>query len=563
MGREFTHTVKDWLHLHELDRDLVLQIVSQIPDASILEKFSIDIGSFGNDDKPYDLDKSLEDYVIPSLVELVGDSHDLQKSLHEVPIHQSNPQEFIAPYTHDKGVHELPEITMLWSGQAKDILCLTHEMAHAAQIILSSSQFMSPIAREICAFLGELSLIDYVHTRDKNLYQALCRVWHLENPIYLRDDVGDLKQALSNEQNPYHYRLNYPLARLLAMFYNASLSQKQTQALFINTFPALQKPQLEKAYLAFERLNDEGAQPAQRDFRVSKWASLRSYKNGLKGVNPFQIGVRIGGHGTLATKSPLLKGEDALSLLASLSPDAFEIALSGQVDPQWFFQNASTGVIGEDQAIQDVAQISPQYWIKWRSLGIMALGALKRKEANLKSGDFLRRYESLANEEPALVFSDVSPWVKPLPFDMLTALGLAIHHLAQSPYHRQFPLFAYLPIEILPPLRAGQLRSYIGINGEPFGMIAWAKLSDDIRDDVHASGRPIQPNEWCSGPNPFVNDWISEAPAFAPMKAEIRDTIFPNDIFTSIRRNSNGSVRRVNRWRGRDWKNDGSNNAKK
>jgi cytolysin-activating lysine-acyltransferase len=45
--------------------------------------------------------------------------------------------------------------------------------------------------------------------------------------------------------------------------------------------------------------------------------------------------------------------------------------------------------------------------------------------------------------------------------DCYSGVGYALELLAQSEYHRQFPVGDYLRVEILPPLWHGQIRFYL------------------------------------------------------------------------------------------------------
>ena len=65
--------------------------------------------------------------------------------------------------------------------------------------------------------MGEMSLVKFVKKVDGNLYRALCYEWHRHHDIYLCRDLALLIRALENEASPYHYRLNYPIARGLAI----------------------------------------------------------------------------------------------------------------------------------------------------------------------------------------------------------------------------------------------------------------------------------------------------------------------------------------------------------
>ena len=76
---------------------------------------------------------------------------------------------------------------------------------------------MPPLAREVCAFLGELLVIAHARTAAPDLYPSLCDIWHRENDAYLGSDIDLLAAALVDPQAQYHYRQNYPVARLAAV----------------------------------------------------------------------------------------------------------------------------------------------------------------------------------------------------------------------------------------------------------------------------------------------------------------------------------------------------------
>ncbi len=179
-------------------------------------------------------------------------------------------------------------------------------------------------------------------------------------------------------------------------------------------------------------------------------------------------------------------------------------------------------------------------------------GSAGGDEADILPSAFLEKHEQAATEPSELRFSTATPWVQPMKFDALTALGVTIQQLATSPYHQQFKLSYYLPVEILPPLKAEQFRCFLDAEGHPVGLTTWAWLSDQQKQDIHKTGRELQPEEWTGGAHPFVNDWITEPAAFRAVMTEKRDVIFPNHTASSLRRNPDGSVRRVSKWTGRN-----------
>lgn len=121
------------------------------------------------------------------------------------------------PHTIDHGVDQPPEIRMSWRGSVSDLICLAHELAHAIQLQLSAGSFMPPVARETCAFLGELALIGWARANDTDLASKLSAVWREESRRYYGDDCELLRAALADPDAAYSYRMNYPLARASAI----------------------------------------------------------------------------------------------------------------------------------------------------------------------------------------------------------------------------------------------------------------------------------------------------------------------------------------------------------
>lgn len=136
--------------------------------------------------------------------------------------------------------------------------------------------------------------------------------------------------------------------------------------------------------------------------------------------------------------------------------------------------------------------------------------------------------------------------------DFYSGLGFALELLANSDYHRRFPCRDYFQVEILPPLWRGQVRFHLSESGEPTAMVTWAWLSEDSEREVHATGRALRQDEWSGGERLFFNDWIAPYGNVLDVLRDIDRNVFPNEVGTSMRRNPDGSVRRINRWKGRN-----------
>mgnify|MGYP000235823331 FL=1 len=134
--------------------------------------------------------------------------------------------------------------------------------------------------------------------------------------------------------------------------------------------------------------------------------------------------------------------------------------------------------------------------------------------------------------------------------DYYASVGFALELLAQSPYHKEQELGEYFETEILPALWANQVRFYLTDKGIPTAMVTWAWLSQDVEDEVLSTGRALEEDEWNSGDRLFFNDWITPYANIRDVLHDMTHNIFPDEIATSLRRNQDGTVRRINRWTG-------------
>lgn len=131
-------------------------------------------------------------------------------------------------------------------------------------------------------------------------------------------------------------------------------------------------------------------------------------------------------------------------------------------------------------------------------------------------------------------------------------VGFSIELLSKSVYHRRFNMNNYLQIEILPPIRKGQVKFYLDEKGMPIAMVTWAWLSDKTEKEVLSTGRALNENEWCCGEKLFCNDWVTPFNNLRKVVHDISTNVFPDQVGTSVRRNPDGSVRKINRWLGKN-----------
>lgn len=211
-----------WLQHHGLTTDFVNDII-QARNAGALAEVPAHWSSFCADqlqDEPaIDRQHAFDAIVRPALCELLDPSarRGLDPQLGQVLFDWRTPDQIDAPHTFRHPDTRTLHIVMAWQGTPNDLLCLAHETAHAAQMILSNDDHMPPVARETCAFLGELCVMQHVYHYDRACFQSLMHYWFEDNGRYFGRDCAAIVAGLKAPQSPYHYRLNYPLARLSAV----------------------------------------------------------------------------------------------------------------------------------------------------------------------------------------------------------------------------------------------------------------------------------------------------------------------------------------------------------
>lgn len=232
-------TCNDWLSLHGLSAPRVKGVISALGEGKLecLPSFlSTDSKVSVVDDvisnELSSQDSCYKNIVAPTLARAFGNVSEVQHLLYNhVEFRDLNNGNEV-PYTVFQGSGQSPAVFMDWHGRVEDLVCLVHETAHALQMLLSRNELMPPVAREACAFVGELLLLDYVKAHLPHLHASLLDVWHRENGFYLGDCVDVLTDALNHSQISYHYYQNYPLARLAAVQVFCSTDIKFISVLF-------------------------------------------------------------------------------------------------------------------------------------------------------------------------------------------------------------------------------------------------------------------------------------------------------------------------------------------
>lgn len=226
------HKVADWASYHSTDL-VVLQDILQAYSANTLAS-----RPWAWDERKLDqsqlsvssIDTCLSEYISPAILAwFEHQSPMLIQSLADTKINFIPNGKSVPPSASWDSTNGRASISINWNAQPNDVMCLAHEVGHVIHYVLSDTDGMPPIARETCAFLSELIVLDHLSRTNVSAFHALQRVWEEENQSYLGRDVDNLKQALKDPTRAYEYRLNYPVARLAAVYLFNRYSEKKVR----------------------------------------------------------------------------------------------------------------------------------------------------------------------------------------------------------------------------------------------------------------------------------------------------------------------------------------------
>jgi hypothetical protein len=225
------HTLSDWLALHELD---------PVACRRILDAISLEVATAPvRDERPaLERDALCPESAWLRTADAMRAFFPAQRSIIDdtfegtvkTLVNQSNkPRRAL---TLDNGPTAFPTIIYSYRGEASDCLIISHEFAHALQIRASAGKFVPPIIREVCAFLGEWTLLSHAKSTDAAQHRRLSQVWHNDNRKFFGSDRRRLASALLRLEMPYSYSWNYPIARYLAIRTSQRYSRDQMWTLF-------------------------------------------------------------------------------------------------------------------------------------------------------------------------------------------------------------------------------------------------------------------------------------------------------------------------------------------
>lgn len=209
------HCLADWLALHELDSVACRRILEAAQLEATRKPAPQEMLGYY---KAPDLEGAWQITIdamrafFPAQESLI---HDVYANSSKVIVEQ--PDDSRKALTIDNGETAYPTMLLSYRGQPFDIITMAHEFGHALQITASHGKFVTPVVREVCAFLAEGALLTHTLQQQPKQFPHLSQVWLGDNLKYFGPQRDRLQAALSRPEVTYQYSWNYPVARFLSL----------------------------------------------------------------------------------------------------------------------------------------------------------------------------------------------------------------------------------------------------------------------------------------------------------------------------------------------------------
>lgn len=229
------HNLGDWLDLHGLDRQACLHLLDEIGRESA--KIPASSNNPGQQSLTLDPDGVWTEVTSAMCRFLPEHQNAIEETFQQsTKIAIPGQGKSRKALTIDHGPSKYPTIMYNYYGEISDLFVVAHEFGHALQIRASEGEFMSPVMREVCAFLSEGALLSSCSSENSSLAEGLLNYWHKSNKRYFGTLAIKLQGALENDDAVYEYGWNYPIARFLALRISASFSRELVWGVFSNNY---------------------------------------------------------------------------------------------------------------------------------------------------------------------------------------------------------------------------------------------------------------------------------------------------------------------------------------
>lgn len=133
--------------------------------------------------------------------------------------------------------------------------------------------------------------------------------------------------------------------------------------------------------------------------------------------------------------------------------------------------------------------------------------------------------------------------------DFFSALGCMDFLALDSQLHQSWPVVS-VEDKFLPALEQGQCKIYYS-QDKPSAFVIWAFVDDATHQRLLKDGVTPDSSKWNSGDNLWFIDIVAPFGNALCIVRDLQRNHFPGHHAHSIKRNPNGSIARIKRWRNR------------
>lgn len=106
-----------------------------------------------------------------------------------------------------------------------------------------------------------------------------------------------------------------------------------------------------------------------------------------------------------------------------------------------------------------------------------------------------------------------------------------------------------IELYLVPALKVGQCKIYLDDKSHPTAFFTWAMVDDACHAHLLQSGRNPPPDRWASGHNLWIMDVVAPFGSALHVVRDIQRNHYPHHPAYTIRRNPDGTIKRIDCWR--------------
>ncbi len=141
------------------------------------------------------------------------------------------------------------------------------------------------------------------------------------------------------------------------------------------------------------------------------------------------------------------------------------------------------------------------------------------------------------------------------PQKRITLLGETTSLLLASELHRDYRINDIGSV-FLPPIHLNQFRIYRKADGQPIGLITWARLTKKVELDYVTKGYNLHPTDWNAGDELWAIDFVAPFGHGRQILKDLRTNVFPNEVGKAVRIGKDGKPKGIMKLHGINRVND-------